>query len=762
MSKKHRLMTARFRAGVAMPVLTLSLLWQPALAAPVAPGALAVPSRGHVTAPDNVIRVQEQPAAEQPILPPDAAPAQEEAPAQAERPRREQAPEAPAEAEPQAEQPSAREPQRREAPAASDATSGTSSEAAPSEAPAERPQRPARSQNGGADASESQSGTERPRGERPRGEGQPGEGRPQGERPRRDRPTEGSQPDAQQPGTQQRGNRSAEQPAAEDTAPAGRPARSGEGRAPAAGEAPAARPGRPAAPSDAAPGTAAPNTVTPDAATPPDAAAPAAPGRPAAPPASQRAPADPSQTLAPAPSDPSSASGQPGAAPVAPGTPASGTPASGTPAPGTPAAAAAGAETAAPPAGPRTPEEIERAKAVAKDPSSATGPVVLPVENGAAVLDSAKEYPSAPAAAPNAAPGAPASAGRPRGPREGGQPAAAAPAGPPPTSDAEAQALAPGERPRAPIRMEAATAERGERLDGRPRFERPEGFRERGGERDGSRVILQFDNRTIVRHDDSRRFYDEGYEPEYERLRGGRTREIIERDNGVRIVTIRNRYGDVVQRSRIGDDGREYVLYYAPELIEEREQPRRWRDPGLDLPPMRLTVPLDDYIIDTSSEPDRDYYEFLEQPPVERVERVYSLDEVRYSARIRDKVRRIDLDTVTFATGSAEIPMNQASSLRKVAQAIKDVLDRDPAETFLIEGHTDAVGSDDSNLVLSDERAESVARVLTDAFDIPPENLATQGYGERYLKVRTDGPSQENRRVTIRRITPLVKPVAQK
>jgi outer membrane protein OmpA-like peptidoglycan-associated protein len=106
--------------------------------------------------------------------------------------------------------------------------------------------------------------------------------------------------------------------------------------------------------------------------------------------------------------------------------------------------------------------------------------------------------------------------------------------------------------------------------------------------------------------------------------------------------------------------------------------------------------------------------------------------------------------------------MNQASSLRKVADAIKEVLDRDPAETFLIEGHTDAVGSDDSNLVLSDRRAESVARVLSDAFGIAPENLATQGYGERYLKVRTEAASQENRRVTIRRITPLVKPVAQK
>jgi outer membrane protein OmpA-like peptidoglycan-associated protein len=177
---------------------------------------------------------------------------------------------------------------------------------------------------------------------------------------------------------------------------------------------------------------------------------------------------------------------------------------------------------------------------------------------------------------------------------------------------------------------------------------------------------------------------------------------------------------------------------------------------------MRLSVPLDDYIIDTSRDPNRDYYQFLEQPPVENVERVYSLDEVRYSARIRDKVRRIDLDTITFATGSAEVPMSQASSLRKVADAITKVLQKDPAETFLIEGHTDAVGSDQSNLVLSDQRAESVARVLSDAFGIPPENLTTQGYGEQYLKVQTDGANAENRRVTIRRITPLVRPVASR
>jgi outer membrane protein OmpA-like peptidoglycan-associated protein len=75
---------------------------------------------------------------------------------------------------------------------------------------------------------------------------------------------------------------------------------------------------------------------------------------------------------------------------------------------------------------------------------------------------------------------------------------------------------------------------------------------------------------------------------------------------------------------------------------------------------------------------------------------------------------------------------------------------------FLIEGHTDATGNDVDNLSLSDRRAESVAVVLTNEFRVPPENLTTQGYGKQFLKVSTEGPERANRRVAVRRITPLL------
>lgn len=388
-----------------------------------------------------------------------------------------------------------------------------------------------------------------------------------------------------------------------------------------------------------------------------------------------------------------------------------------------------------------TEEELQRARAIAEDPSQTDDTVILPVDKGAAVLDSEKEVDT----------GTEQSRETRRRERTAAEPTRV------PESDAEAQATISGER-REPVELRAVTAEEGRRIDRRPRYERPEGVTERRAA--DNRIVIQFGNTIVVRGDDSQRFLRDSDDYYYEELPRGRVRETVVRSDGTQVVTIRNRYGEVIQRSKIDQRGREYVLFYAPDLMEDDRRYPVFRDPGLDLPPMRLRIPVRDYIIDTSSDPDQNYYRFLQQPPVEPVERVYSLDEVKYSARIRDKVRRIDLDTITFATGSAEIPMSQARTLRQVAEAMERILDDNPAETFLIEGHTDAVGSDESNLILSDERAESVASLLTDVYGIPPENLATQGYGERYLKVRTLGPSQENRRVTIRRVTPLVRPVA--
>ncbi|MGN6103144.1 MAG: OmpA family protein [Devosia sp.] len=273
----------------------------------------------------------------------------------------------------------------------------------------------------------------------------------------------------------------------------------------------------------------------------------------------------------------------------------------------------------------------------------------------------------------------------------------------------------------------------------------------------GLQMILQLGNQLIInspgqdRHRIANRPDDH---TTYEELPGHRYRETIIRPNGVRIVTIYNRNGDILRRSRFDARGHETVLaYFDPRYDDELAN---WRDPGADLPPLRLTIPARDYVLDADEADEADVQRFFAAPPVEPVQRLYSIDEVKRSARIRDMVRRLEVGDLTFDTGAATISEDQVGNLSKVAQAMLALLKKNPAETFLIEGHTDAVGSDQSNLVLSDERAQTVAQILTDFYHIPPENLATQGYGERFLKVQTDGPERLNRRVTIRRITPLV------
>jgi outer membrane protein OmpA-like peptidoglycan-associated protein len=325
-----------------------------------------------------------------------------------------------------------------------------------------------------------------------------------------------------------------------------------------------------------------------------------------------------------------------------------------------------------------------------------------------------------------------------------------------PDSDAAAQADF-----RRPERIESITAIEGKRVDQPERVYREHPRDVKVVKEVDDRTIVEVNNQIFVRGSDRPRITRNARDVYYEDLPNQRTREVVERRDGSRIVTIRNEYGDVIRRSRILPDNREIVLVYVDDRDLDRDRDRGWGDAGADLPPLVVDVPRDDYILEADDvrDPDR-YYTFLEQPPVEPVQRLYSLGEVKRSARIRDIMPRIDLDTITFDFGSAEVGQDQADKLQSVADAIKKILDNNPAETFLIEGHTDAVGSDQANLVLSDERADSVASLLTSMFDIPSENLTTQGYGEEYLKVDTEEANRQNRRVTIRRITPLVAPVA--
>ena len=93
---------------------------------------------------------------------------------------------------------------------------------------------------------------------------------------------------------------------------------------------------------------------------------------------------------------------------------------------------------------------------------------------------------------------------------------------------------------------------------------------------------------------------------------------------------------------------------------------------------------------------------------------------------------------VLFGPGSADLGFAGQGELASLGDAIREVVARIPAEIdwiLVVEGHTDDVplsgtGRFRDNWELSQARALSVVRYLTDAQGLPPERLAALGYGE--------------------------------
>jgi outer membrane protein OmpA-like peptidoglycan-associated protein len=276
---------------------------------------------------------------------------------------------------------------------------------------------------------------------------------------------------------------------------------------------------------------------------------------------------------------------------------------------------------------------------------------------------------------------------------------------------------------------------------------------------EGNRTVITEANRTIIReggveiirHDPVDRFRFNAREVNVER-HGANTVTVVVRPDGMRIVTEVDETGRLIRRVRRDLTGREFVL------IDNSFEPR---GPGfagfmLDLRPPVVRIAPELYVRPLLGASLADISLTLMAPPVERIERRYALDEILYNEPLRARMPRIDIDTVNFETGSWEISPDQGDRLAFVAQGLKAALAKNPGEMFLVEGYTDAVGNATDNLSLSDHRAESVAVMLTNNFGIPAENLTTQGYGKQFLKVPTDGPERANRRVAVRRITPLL------
>jgi outer membrane protein OmpA-like peptidoglycan-associated protein len=282
-------------------------------------------------------------------------------------------------------------------------------------------------------------------------------------------------------------------------------------------------------------------------------------------------------------------------------------------------------------------------------------------------------------------------------------------------------------------------------------------------EEGGRRVIEEPDRRVIVkqegggafiRHDETERFRRVSRDARTERRNDGTTVTIIARPEGD-IYSVVDSEGHLLRRYRRTREGREFVIIDNTRFFTPG-RPRGLFDLRIALPPPVIRIPREKYIVDYRSSSEDDVYEALSAPPVDVPDRAYSIEEIRRSDVLRDRMRRVDLDVINFESGSWEVTPDQYPRLEWVARAMNRIIQRNPEEVFMIEGYTDAVGSDVDNLTLSDRRAESVAVVLTETFGVPPENLVTQGYGEQFLKVPTQNAERANRRVAVRRVTPLM------
>jgi outer membrane protein OmpA-like peptidoglycan-associated protein len=270
--------------------------------------------------------------------------------------------------------------------------------------------------------------------------------------------------------------------------------------------------------------------------------------------------------------------------------------------------------------------------------------------------------------------------------------------------------------------------------------------------REPGRTIVQEGNRTFIRHSEVDRFVVGARNVHVER-RGNETVTVVVRPDNVQIIDYSDSDGRLLRRVRRGPDGREIVI------IDNGFAGAQLANVFLSLTAPVIRIPRDRYIVDADRADEAAIYGVLVAPPIERIDRRYTLDQVRYNEPLRAYMPRLDLE-VNFDTGSWQLTPDQVDRLSAIAEALNRAIQRNPREVFLIEGYTDAVGSDVDNLSLSDRRAESVAVALTEQFQVPAENLSTQGYGRQFLKVPTSGPERANRRVAIRRITPLVDPDA--
>ena len=105
--------------------------------------------------------------------------------------------------------------------------------------------------------------------------------------------------------------------------------------------------------------------------------------------------------------------------------------------------------------------------------------------------------------------------------------------------------------------------------------------------------------------------------------------------------------------------------------------------------------------------------------------------------------------TVNFASGSAVLAPDALRTLDELGRALTSAALS--GYRFRIEGHTDTVGTPESNKALSERRASAVVEYLATKWSVDRAKVAAVGMGQEQLQVPTGAnmPQARNRRVTV-------------
>ena len=110
-----------------------------------------------------------------------------------------------------------------------------------------------------------------------------------------------------------------------------------------------------------------------------------------------------------------------------------------------------------------------------------------------------------------------------------------------------------------------------------------------------------------------------------------------------------------------------------------------------------------------------------------RQTRSLSLGERQEIADIAANKPKIDLE-IHFDYNSAEIARGSTQAVQELGKALSDASMK--GSTFIVAGHTDAIGSEAYNQDLSERRADTIKNYLVEHYGLNGSDLVTVGYGK--------------------------------